>query len=413
MFEEYNEVTYRGLSLDALERRRQEILGLVDDPECKVNPEVLQKEARMCQAEIDRRNQFAGLRNSQMTQALGSITINERTAPQAAPQLHVATDPRDSEEYRNAFMEYIRTGVRSDVLQVRTPQHTVTADAPVAIPTTLSDMIIEELDSYGEIYNAVNKTSYQGGYEIPIDNFDFTTSWVTEDVVSDSQKATRTQKISFSYHEFESRVQWSWLTDIVTFDNFTNKFQPKMSKSIVKTLEQAIVRGTGSGQPKGIVGDTRITNVVEMTAAEFGNWKKWHEKVDAAIKPEYDDGHFIMAKSSWNKYIDTMSDNQNAPVNYLYDPVAHKRVNTLIGKDVTLVKNVILPDFDTASAGDVVAIYGDLSNYTINWQPGGGITIYRYPDYDTRRHNLLGYGVCDGKVVDPYGFILIKKKASA
>ena len=90
-----------------------------------------------------------------------------------------------------------------------------------------------------------------------------------------------------------------------------------------------------------------------------------------------------------------------------------KRVNHIIGKDAKLLASNLLPDFDKASAGDVVAIYGDLSNYNVNWQPGGAINILRYPDYDKRKNNILGYGICDGKVLDPYGLMLIKKKASA
>lgn len=420
MFVPMEEAQYRAMDSGALESRKAEILALADDPNCDVDDSVIESEARMCEAEITRRNKMASLRSANMASALSGGGSVMARADNTVQRRRERVDEADTDEYREAFMEYLRTGSREGLMTrdrngmlTRTPQHTTTSDIPVAIPTTLSTSIIEELDQYGDIYAMVSKTSFQGGYEIPIDSFDFTTSWVTEDQVTDTQKAARSQKISFSYYEFESRVQWSWLSDIVSFANFTSKFQPKMSKSIVKLLEQGIIRGTGSGQMKGIVGDTRITNVVEMTEAQFKDWKNWHSMVDAVIKPEYDDGSIIMAKSTWNKYIDTMADDVNAPVNYLYDPVSGKRTNTLIGKDVHLVKNVILPDFDTASAGDVVAIYGDLSNYAVNWQPGGGISILRYPDYDHRRHNLLGYGVCDGKVVDPYGFVLIKKKASA
>lgn len=411
-FMQMDEAHYRALDAAGLEARRQEIIGLLDDPACTVESSVLDSEARMCEAEFERRNKHANLRNARMAQVLDTPSVKEtynRTATVADEIEDV--DPRNNKEYRKAFLEYMRTGRPSDILQ-RTPAHTTTSDAPVAIPTTLSNQIIEQLDQYGDIYAKVSKVSFQGGYEIPIDSFDFTTSWVTEDQVTDTQKAERKNKLQFSYYEFESRVQWSWLSDIVTFDNFTNKFQPKISKSIVKLLEQGIIRGTGSGQMTGIVGDTRITNVVEMTEAQFKDWKSWHSVFDAAVLPEYDNGSIMMAKTTWNKYIDTMADDVNAPVNYAYNPVSGKRTQMLVGYPVDLVKGIILPDWDDAEVGDVVAIYGDLSNYAINWQPGGGISVIRYPDYDHRRHNLLGYGVCDGKVVDPYGFVLIKKKAS-
>ena len=165
--------------------------------------------------------------------------------------------------------------------------------------------------------------------------------------------------------------------------------------------------------PLGIFNDERVTNVIEMTAEQFADWQSWHSVFDAEIDPDYDDGSLIMAKSTWNKYIDTMADDNKAPVNYTYNPVSGKREQHLVGKETRLVKATTLPDFDTADAGDVVAVYGDLSNYVFNWQPNGHISIMRYPDYDKRKNKMLAYGVCDGRVADPYGFYLIKKKASA
>lgn len=407
-FERMTAEQYRSLDLESLEARRDEILAALDGDE--VETDVLDAERVLCTAEFERRNKKAEMRSLTMKQvASGAGRVVERANDEEVEEVN---DVYGTAEYERAFTHYMRTADRS-MLARAGDESALTTDVPVAIPTTLSNKIIEELEKYDDIVAMVNQTSFQGGVEIPIYDFDFTTAWVAEEEITDTQKFSADEKIQFSYHEFESRVQWSWLADIVTFDSLRSRLQPKMSKSIAKFLAQGVIRGTGSGQMKGIIGDDRITNVIEMTAAEFGDWQKWHSIVDAAIKPEYEDGTIFMAKTTWNKYIDTMADDNRAPVNYAYDPVTGKRTQHLIGHGTKLVKANILPDFDTAAAGDVVAIYGDLKNYTINWQPGGRISIMRYPDYDKRKHKLLGYGVCDGKVVDPYGFVLIKKKASS
>lgn len=407
---------YRALGGDAFEARRQLVINELENPESEVSTEELRSEVELIKQERARRDAAVELRNQTVAalkagaaDPVATWSREERSA-QRVPEVHeTCNDVHDTAEYRNAFMNLVTKGI-----ETRSDAFTMTTDAPVAIPTTLSNQVIEKLDTYGQIYPLVSKSSFQGGYEIPIADFDFEAKWVGEDEVTEKQKASLDQKLTFSYHEFETRVGLSFLTGIVTFDAFQATFVPKMSKSITKLLEEAIVNGTGSGQMLGITNDPRITNVVEMTAEEFDAWQEWHSKVDASILPEYDNGSFLMPKTTWNKHIDTLADSDKAPIaQFHYDPISGKRVNVLVGKETKLLGGTLLPDFDKAEAGDVVAIYGDLSKYTVNWQPGGAISILRYPDYDKRKNNLLGYGVCDGKVVDPYGFMLIKKKASA
>lgn len=422
-FEHLGATEYRALDNEAFEARKKELQDLLLDPEAEVDMKEVRSEMEIVRDEAERRAAADELRRSMERRALsGGMRVTERAdfggKSGGAQVLEAPEDPHDTPEYRDAFIDYVRTGRPSGVLlrmagAEDSGNGMLTSDAKIAIPTTLSNTAIERLDEHDDIYALVSKTSFQGGYEIPIDEFDFLTHWVGEEEVSDWQKAGRKDKIVFSYHEFESRFQQSFLSSIVTMDNFQSKLMPKMEKSISRTLSQAIIRGTGSGQPLGILNDPRVEHVVEMTEADFRNWKAWHSIFDADIDPEYDDGSLLMSKGSWNKYIDTMSDKNDAPVNVTYDPVTGKRSQVLVGKQTRLVKPVTLPDFDKAAPGDVVGVYGTMNDYAINWQPGGSIAITRYPDWDKRKNKMVGYGVCDGRVVDPYGFILIKKKASA
>ena len=85
----------------------------------------------------------------------------------------------------------------------------------------------------------------------------------------------------------------------------------------------------------------------------------------------------------------------------------------MCGFPVEKVNDAILPDFDTASPGDVVAIYGNMKDYLVNTQPGMPLTTKRWVDEDTNTEKIKSLVALDGKVLNPYGFILIKKKASA
>lgn len=407
---------YRSASYDELEERRAEIVEELRNAESEFKTDDLKSEVDMCMDAIER-CKLAAEADEQIRAKAATAKVIDSTNPAASGidvnnraniKLVGNDDPHDTPEYRDAFMNLVTRGI-----ETRNDAFTLTTDAPVAIPTTLSNKIIEKLDTYGEIYGKVSKSSVQGGVEYAIDDFDFKAKWVGEEEVTDTQKAERKTKITFNYHEFESRVGISFLAGLVTLPEFEARFAPKLSKAITKLLEEGIIKGTGSGQMLGIVNDPRVTNIVEMTDAQFDAWQEWHSSVDAAILPEYDDGEFLFPKTTWNKHIDTMADSNKSPIaQFHYDPVSGKRVNTIIGKHAQLLGSDLLPDFDKAANGDVVAVYGDLSNYNINWQPGGAINILRYPDYDKRKNKMLAYGVCDGKVLDPYGFMLIKKKAS-
>ena len=125
----------------------------------------------------------------------------------------------------------------------------------------------------------------------------------------------------------------------------------------------------------------------------------------------YRSGEFIMAQSSFDSYIETMSDDTNAPVSINYNPVTGEEEYRLMGFAVDTVEPVILPDFDKADNGAVVAIYGRMGDYAVNSQMQ--VATEKWIDHETNEEKTKAMLVADGKVLDNHGFILIKKKASA
>ena len=409
-FEAMSAEQYRALDADALEQRRQSVISLLDDPECEVSTEELRSETQTIRAEYERRNTEAQLRGLNIEEVQsGAGSFKERSAGDAG---EVETDSLDTAEYRNAFMEYVCHGVAIPA-EVRADAATMTTDVPPQIPTTMGKEIIQKMSQYGTIWNKVRKLSVQGGLWFRILDLKPTATWIAEDKVSDYQKVTGGDKISFSFYELECRMAQSLLASAVTFADFQAMFVPAVAEAMVRALEQAIMRGAGTAGPLGITVDPRVTNVVELTAAEFGDWQAWHKKVKAKMPLSYRNGEFTMAQSSWDTYIETMADDQKAPVSIGYNPVTGEEVKRLVGKGVNGVETDILPDFDAAAAGDVVAIFGDFNNYVINTQPGMPMTTKRWIDDDKNQEKIKALMACDGKVLDAYGFILIKKKASA
>lgn len=398
---------YRALDYDGIVARRAEILAEFDNADSTVGTDELVAESRACQEEIDRRNRANELRMADITAVCsGAGTVVTRSAEPAA---HVA-DQLDTAEYRNAFMEYV---CRGTAMPAELRAATMTSDVAPMVPTTMGREIVKEMSKYGTIWNKVRKLSVQGGLWFRVVDLKPTATWIGEDKVSEYQKVTNSEKVSFSFYELECRMAQSILASAVTFEDFQAMFVPAVAEAMVRALEQAIIRGAGTNGPLGITVDPRVTNVVEMSAEEFANWKKWHSKVLKAIPASYRGGEFIMAQATVDSYIDTMSDDQNAPVSIGYDPVTGTASYRLVGHGVTPVETDVLPDFEAAGVGDVVAIYGKLNDYVVNTQPKMPMTTVRWIDHETNQEKIKALTALDGKVLDPHGFLLIKKAAGA
>jgi HK97 family phage major capsid protein len=80
------------------------------------------------------------------------------------------------------------------------------------------------------------------------------------------------------------------------------------------------------------------------------------------------------------------------------------------GRRISLVEPDIIPDFDTASAGDVIGIFWNPEDYAIN--ENFGFTMRRYFDEETNEWVDKALVVVDGKVLNPNSFYLITKKAN-
>lgn len=431
-FEIWDVARYRAADLDALEQRRAAIAAELRNEESKVATADLEAEVERCKDAINRIELAAEMKLERRSAVAGGVgTVVEAPAAQRSAASAEAADRFDTPEYRNAFMEYVCRGTampaefrKDDFGTVATGGPTVSSGVSPQIPTTMQKEIVQAMREYGTIWNEVRKASVQGGIWFRIVDIVPTATWLQENNVSDYQKVTNDAKISFSFFELECRMSQSLLAAAVTFADFQAMFVPAVAEAMVNAIEAAIMNGNGTSQPLGILNDPRVSTktnpndprkvaVIELTEAQVANWKDWHKEVKSKIPTMYRNGKFYMNYATFDCYIETMSDNNNAPVSVGYNPVTGEEVSRLCGIPVAKVGDNILKDFDTAQAGDVFAIYGDMKNYLVNTQPGMPMTTVKWTDHDTNTEKIKSLCALDGKVLNPYGFILLKKKASA
>lgn len=338
--------------------------------EIKEAEEMLAEAEKNTDANTDERSVVpvnAELRNAQV---VGTFPVNQ---------------PQDDKDlnYRNAFMEYV---LRGTPIPAELRDTTTTTDAASVIPTHLVNQIVEKFDSVGMILPLITKTSYKAGVEIPTSNIKPVATWVSEGAGSDRQKKA-TGKITFAYYKLRCEISMSMEVGTMALAAFESKFVENVAKAMTYAVENAVINGTGSGQPKGILTETGATVNGAVT------YEKLCE-VEAAIPVEYETGSkWCMNKKTFMKFV-AMVDQAGQPIARVNYGIGGKAERTLLGRDVVISPYV----------ADDKAFVFDFADYVLNTIYDMGIT--KKQDWDTE--DLLTKAVMsvDGKAVDTGSLVI-------
>ena len=338
-------------------------------------------------------------------------------------QARSSEDPFATMEYRMAFKDYVQRGISgqliSDGMKAWENRSGVAANTDTLgaiIPTTLINEFINEVKKvYGQLYNKVRKLDVPGGVRFPVGELQATFKWISESTVSPRQDAGNTQDVIFEYNVGEIRVAQTLLSSIVALDLFEREVVSIMLKAFLQAMDIGIVKGTGKGQMLGIMNDPRVTNEISLTAAEINNWTAWRKKFFSTLPLGYRAGEFIFPLSTVESYLETMADANNNPIFRqatgleVNDGDAANPNGRFFGREVSLVEPDVIPDFDAASNGDVIGIFWQPEEYAINTNMQ--MAMRRYFDEETNKWVDKLLVIVDGKVLNPKGIYLIKKKA--
>lgn len=348
----------------------------------------------------------------------GGITASFQQNPAPAADQRDA-DPFATMEYRRAFMRHAQTGapIPAELIK-RDNVPANTTDLGAIIPTTVLNEFINEIrKTYGQLYAKVRKLNIQGNLRVPIAAMQAQARWITETTVSPRQNAGEINEfVEFGYNMLEIRVAQTLLSSIVSLDIFEREVVRIMLRAYMRAMDNGIINGTGNGQLLGIINDPRVIatgNAISMTAAQINNWTAWRKNFFAQLPLGYRNGEFIFSLATVDAYLETMADSNNNPIFRqatgleVNDGDSRNPNGRFFGRNITLVEPDILPDFDSASSGDVIGIFWQPEEYAINTNMQFGMKRWLDDDRNEWVNKLLT--VCDGKVLNPMGYWLIKK----
>lgn len=349
----------------------------------------------------------------------GGITASFSQNP-APAQTRDNSDPFATMEYRQAFMRYAQTGTPIPTnLYQRDGVPANTTDLGATIPTTVLNEFINEIRLvYGNLYRKVRKLNIQGAVKVPIAKLQATFKWINETTVAPRENGGEINEfVEFSYNMAEIRVSQTLLSSIVTLDIFEREIINVMVTAYLRAMDTGIVRGTGNGQMLGILNDPRVTgqtgHTIAMSAADINNWTAWRKKFFSKLPLGYRNGEFIFSLATVDAYLETMADANNNPI---FRQATGLEVNDgdsrdpngrFFGRNIAIVEPDIIPDFDSASSGDVIGIFWQPEEYAINTNMAFGMRRWFDEDRNEWVNKMLT--VVDGKVLNPRGYYLITK----
>jgi HK97 family phage major capsid protein len=299
----------------------------------------------------------------------------------------------DNMAYRSAFMEYV---LRNTPIPAELRDNTTTSDVQGAIPTQLVNKIVEKLDNVGMILPLVNKTSYKAGIEIAVSSVKPVASWVNEGAGSDRQKKSTT-KITFSYYKLRCEISMTMEVGTMALAVFEAKFVENVAKAMIHAIENAVVNGTGSGQPKGILAETPADGQALTGELSFAKLVE----AEGVLPAEYEAGaKWCMNKKTFAK-VQALTDKNGQPIARVNFGIGGALERTINGREVVVSPYV---------AEDKMFMF-DFADYTLNTIYDMGIS--KKQDWDTE--DLLTKAVMsvDGKVVDKNSLVTLEVTASA
>lgn len=322
---------------------------------------------------------------------------------QQSAQRDAGTGTTDSIEYRTAFMNFVlkRSAIPANVLEnagVRADQNTTTNDVSATIPSVIVNRIVQAMADCGMILPLVTRTFFAAGIVVPTSNVRPVASWIAEGASSDRQKKT-TGTVTFSYYKLRCEISMSMEVGTMAISAFEDLFVRQVSEAMVIALEKAILYGSGSGAPKGIMRETPATN--KTLAGAVPTYTELCE-IEGAVPAQYEStAKWFMTKANFMKVIGIVDDNGQpiARINYGIDGKAER---------VILGREVVIHPYAAEMNGKFGAIV-DFKDYVLN-------TIYNMSishkqDWDTEDYLTKAVMSADGKLLSTDSLIMVTAHA--
>lgn len=365
---------------EELEELRKEIKALE-------NVEIIEEEEK-----IDERNLLKGAIDNLEERKLDILKSKEIEKPVKEERKMEEKNIFETEEYRSAFLKKLQ-GKELNEKEERA-MTTATLSVGAAIPTTTLNRIEEMLRQTSALYDLVDVLNIPGYLSIPVEDTVNDASWIAEGANS-TDVDDKLKPVNFAAYKLIRTISITAEVSKMTVSAFEDWIVKKLTNRMAMAIENAILNGTGNGQPKGILTES-ITTLESETKGEFTY--KDICKIMASLKAGYKKGSAFVVNTQtlWND-IATIKVGDNL----VFVPDATgEYAGRIFGK----------PVIEDEFIGEGKILYGLFEKYTINWNENVNVTSDDSAEFRSGNRVYRGMALVDGKTVNTEAFVLMNKK---
>ena len=312
----------------------------------------------------------------------------------------IKNDIYDTPEYRQAWVDAIRTG---DETKVRAM---TTGTTNVPVPTIWQNYVETAWYNYGKFSRLVNKTYIQGYLSIPFE------SAADGAVIHDENGDMPAEEtITLGLIELKPAMikKWISMTDelmAMTADDFMRYLADELVYRVVLKLDNGIINGAVDSNGKGVVGIANNANTLTAASGALS-----FNVINAGIADlvTFDNLTVAMNPKTFFDGFMGLTDLQQRPIYQIATDNTGKPQYYVNGIRVEFTQ--ALPAYSAASAGDVWAIAGDFRGYRLNL-PEGEMVRTLFDPYTLAREDkaiMVGRLYAAGNVARLKHFVQFKK----
>lgn len=284
----------------------------------------------------------------------------------------------DSEEYRSAFLRNLQG-------KELTAEERTAVTASAAIPTQTMNMIVSRLER-NPLIAAVDMTHIPGNVTYPVESAVADASWVAMGTAA-TDSADTLASISLGAYKLIKTVEIGADVAAMSVPAFEAWLVTRLANKIEKAVDNAIINGTGTNQPTGLLKDGEITKTGTFTKA--GMKYKDLCAILAAIPSQYLNGASMATnRALFYGEILGMEDTSGRPV-VVADAQSPAKFNVL-GFPVIVDDNM---------AADTV-VFGDFKEYKFNFAADPTVTADASVGFRTGSTVYRAMALGDGKLAD-------------
>lgn len=301
----------------------------------------------------------------------------------------------DSAEYRSGYIKRLQGKPLTE--EEQRALTTAGNSAGPAVPTRTLNKIVDRLRQTSILFPRVTVSYVPGNLSIVVANAKNAAAWKAEGTNGVVGNDTVTN-ITLNGFELIKLVELSAAAEAMTIDAFEDYISAELGRQMSIAVENAILTGTGTGQPLGILPG------VTWNAGNSATWPAGGLNYDAlvdglALLPTlyHNNAAFVMNRQTLFGGVRKIKDTAQQPV-FAYNAQDAAR-NSILGYPV--IVNDYMPDN--------TILIGDLSYYYFNFAKTPTIEASREAAFSSGKVVYRGLAVADGKPALTEAFVRLTR----